>query len=70
VLFGNVQDRALNDALAAASWGVALDFRKASSDEIEGIKRQIRLAVGDVLAIEEVGNALKESYARLLGPAR
>jgi hypothetical protein len=65
-LFDKVQDDLLNSALSAASLGLIVDFRKASPVELGDVKRQLRLALGNVLAVEEIGRALAAAYDRAL----
>ena len=65
-LFNNVQDNVLSSALSAASLGLILDFRKASPVELEDVRRQMRLALGNVFAVEEIGRALTAAYDRAL----
>jgi hypothetical protein len=68
-LYERVQDDVLNNALSAASMGLLLDFKKPTAAELEDLRRQLRLALGSVLAIEEVGRALIPAYERaLVGP--
>jgi hypothetical protein len=65
-LFNKVQDDVLSSALSAASLGLILDFQKASPAELQDVKRQLRLALGNVFAVEEIGRALAAAYDRAL----
>jgi hypothetical protein len=65
-LFDKVQDDVLDSALSAASLGLILDFQKGSPVELQDVKRQLRLALGNVFAVEEIGRALDAAYGRAL----
>jgi hypothetical protein len=69
-LFDKLQDDVLNSALAAASLGLIVDFEKPSAVEIQDLKRQLRVALGNVLAVEEIGRALGAAYTRALDESR
>ena len=56
--------------MTAASLGLIVDFQKASAIEIQDLKRQLRLALGNVLALEEIGRALNAAYARALDESK
>ena len=65
-LFDKVQNDVLNSALSAASLGLIVDFQKASQVELGDVKRQLRLALGNVFAVEEIGRALTAAYDRVI----
>lgn len=70
VLCDKLQEEALSSALTAASLGPIVDFQKPSAIEIQDLKRPLRIALGNVLAIEEIGRALHAAYARALDESK
>ena len=69
-LFDKLQDDVLSSALAAASLGLIVDFQKPSEIEIQDLKRQLRIALGNVLAVEEISRALNAAYTGALDESR
>jgi hypothetical protein len=65
-LFTRTQNQAVDNGTAAFALGQSLDFGKPSPDELEGLKRQLRLTIGSLSTEEEFARALKTAVARAL----
>jgi hypothetical protein len=65
-LFTRTENQAIDNGTGAFALGQSLDFAKASSDELEGLKRQLRLAIGSLSTEEEFARALKAAFGRTL----
>ena len=65
-LFTRTQNQAVDNGTGAFALGQNLDFGKPSSDELEGLKRQLRLTIGSLSTEEQFARALKTAFARAL----
>lgn len=65
-LYNNAQDAAWNNARAAFALGQSLNVVTASTTELEDVKRQLRLAIGDLILEQEIAVALTKAYDRVL----
>lgn len=65
-LYSRIQDQAFSNAIAAFSLGQHLDIGRASAVEIDDIKKQLRLAIGDLMIERQVAVALTKAYGRAL----
>lgn len=68
-LFDRTQEEAWKSALSAFSLGQSFDFATATREDIENIRRQLRLAIGNLLLEEQVAAALIKAYDRALKEA-
>ena len=65
-LFTRTQNQAIDNGTGAFALGQSLDFAKPSSDELEGLKRQVRLTIGSLSTEGEFAKALKTEFGRAL----
>jgi hypothetical protein len=65
-LFTRTQSQAIDNGTAAFALGQSLDFAKPSTEELESLKRQLRLTIGSLSTEEEFARALKTECGRAL----
>ena len=67
-LYARMQDGIEKDVFAAAMLGESMRA-KPTPTEVEDVKRQLRLAVGGIVIMENIANKLNELYSKALSDA-